>query len=1420
MHVSVREWLQMYDEQISSAQQQGQKASDAVRAQWELLESGEPSEELLTSVAPLLTTQWDQDGYYNMFCPTVGNEPTYTGCIATAMAQVMKYWNHPRSGRGWKSHPFYGGQRISFDSAIYRWHDMPARLSSIPHTATAQDSAVALLMFHCGVAVEMSYGTNVSGAMSSAYGGSGPCQENALKQYFGYAQSLYSVSRSAVSEQEWLSVIRREIDEGRPVLHSGASSSTGHAFVCDGYDNASRLHINWGWSGSYDGYFANNAFNPSGGGSGSNSENSYNQVQDILVGIRPEWDAVPTWQDSFENELAYWTVASSANGRWTAVRNASQAHSGAVSAQSQSSSTSPDNWLISPLIHCPVNDTVTFTYYIGVLSAATMSEQYTLYISTTGNRMADFTTPLFSETLSASGYVERSVKLRNYVGQDVFLAIRHHGSSGQSGLCIDDASFAIHPSLEASYNITAFPDVASHGSVSGVSPYAVREATLSAEPAEGYRFERWSDGSRWSPRWLQARGNKTLTAYFVPIRQGDTLSRTNGSYTNRYRYGTSAFGYTTNISWSVTFPKSVLNHRDRLTAVEYFPLMAGSYGITITNGDSIQYTCTAQPTQVGRWCTYYIDTALYIDTAADLYVRISSRRAPIFVGEYPIRAILNGRVRYAGWHEVAVLSNNASMGSVSGEGFYPHDTVARLVATPASGFYFRGWSDGDTNNPRLATIRQDTSFTAVFSDLAPWYHELTVMSSDLAYGTATGGGYYTSDSAAVLTATAIGGAHFSRWSDGNTDNPRRLFVTHDMTLTAIFASPQAIYVQVRTNDSTLGVVSGEGWYDEGDYFYIDAYATSKGRFTRWVDSSSDGYCYVNLCHREIYLPMTGYGTPWGDTTFTAVFEPHNLLSDTLSYIDINWDGTWPCNASFSHQYDTTWWAVKYDTAMLRGRTQLQSILMFAGRVTNGQFTLHVYQGGDEAPGTLLHSQPFSASSSNGWRNIPLTPVLTVDTLQPLWIVISATGDAQDELRCERYMGSTGSAYLYFPGIGWRINSIMGTDYVNGYYLQEFDPSLNSIYGSWAIHAVMPPRRVPATIAGLSADPSHGSVTGGGTYGIGAWATLTAVPQTGYRFSSWHDGNTSNPRSVLVTGNATYTANFVATYFTCTVRSASLVQGTVVGGGTYQEGSNVTITATPKVGYRFSQWDDQYGNQFYNASLSFSIWENMSFIARFEPATYTLTLLSNGGGRVEGAGVYPANTSVDIAAYPSAGYRFVNWSDGSVQARRSIVLSSDFTLTANFERDGSIVHLEVRSQDTTKGTVSGSGQYAAGSTVSITAYPKPGYAFSRWMSNEVPSSRSNPYSVELNSDVTITALFTAYNGIEQGEVSAVQVGANGRQIVIEGASNQAVQVYDMLGRSVYSSPRNRLSKLTLPVPHVGVYMVQVGALPAFRVVIME
>jgi hypothetical protein len=234
----------------------------------------------LTPIAPLLgNIAWDQNDPYSLLCP----RKYPTGCMATALAQVMRYHRYPEHGMGSNSYTNAATSQtltVDFSEQTYQWDLMK---ETYDETATEEErQEVAKLMYHCGVALNMAYAADNSGSTAPYY-------LAATVDHFGYNDLTTLQYRNMYTYDEWNRLLYAQLAAGRPILFSGQSSSGGHAFVVDGYRSNGYYHVNWGWSGQYDGYYDISILNPTGVGAGAAvSDNGYSLEQSAVLQLTPE----------------------------------------------------------------------------------------------------------------------------------------------------------------------------------------------------------------------------------------------------------------------------------------------------------------------------------------------------------------------------------------------------------------------------------------------------------------------------------------------------------------------------------------------------------------------------------------------------------------------------------------------------------------------------------------------------------------------------------------------------------------------------------------------------------------------------------------------------------------------------------------------------------------------------------------------------------------------------------------------------------------------------------------------------------------------------------------------------------------------------------------------------------------------------
>ncbi len=287
---NMKAWLQGYADQMSIT-----RATPATTS-----ELGRP-------VAPMISSLWGQDAPYYNKCPKLYDTPCVTGCVATAMAQVMNYHRYP--AQTIQEIPSFTttSAKIKVDAIPVTSIDWNNIIDSYSYNATtAQNNAVATLMQLCGASILMDYTNYGSGASSEAVA-------PALRHYFGYSNTVKNIQRNDYSADEWNRIIYAEMISGRPVIYGGQSSAGGHEFVIDGYDGNGYFHVNWGWKGMDDGYFLLSALNPpnNNGIGASGSADGYNMSQDANIGIQPKGASEPTILTDYLNVATFVPMAES-----------------------------------------------------------------------------------------------------------------------------------------------------------------------------------------------------------------------------------------------------------------------------------------------------------------------------------------------------------------------------------------------------------------------------------------------------------------------------------------------------------------------------------------------------------------------------------------------------------------------------------------------------------------------------------------------------------------------------------------------------------------------------------------------------------------------------------------------------------------------------------------------------------------------------------------------------------------------------------------------------------------------------------------------------------------------------------------------------------------------------------------------------
>ena len=300
MSPELKWWLEQLGAQMEYYISKGATAGEAT-----------PNYAPTAAIEPLVKSKWNQDAPYYNDCPKIGSKQTYTGCVATSMAQVMYYHKYPDVGTGSNAYQWSNGYqtlKMDFSDKPFDWDNMLNSYTYGNYNADQAD-AVAFLMKSCGYSVNMNYGTDASGTQ-------GTLISYALKNFFKYDGNINVKYSAAYSTSEWANMVYDNLKDCGPVIINGQSlADGGHSFICDGYNGQGYFHFNWGWGGMSDGWFLLECMNPESQGIGGASMGSaFNFGVNAIFGIqKPTGKPV---EPQYGNLLMYGGCTAKFNGSY------------------------------------------------------------------------------------------------------------------------------------------------------------------------------------------------------------------------------------------------------------------------------------------------------------------------------------------------------------------------------------------------------------------------------------------------------------------------------------------------------------------------------------------------------------------------------------------------------------------------------------------------------------------------------------------------------------------------------------------------------------------------------------------------------------------------------------------------------------------------------------------------------------------------------------------------------------------------------------------------------------------------------------------------------------------------------------------------------------------------------------------------
>ena len=764
------------------------------------------------------------------------------------------------------------------------------------------------------------------------------------------------------------------------------------------------------------------------------------------------------------------------------------------------------------------------------------------------------------------------------------------------------------------------------GNVGGSGVYYYQNlVSLTATPNYGYHFSQWNDGNTQNPRTIVINQDSTFTAYFavntysiVATSNSTTMGSVSGGGTYTYLHemsltATPAYGYHF-VQWNdqnTDNPRTITVTRDSAFTAQF---AANSYTITAEPNDptmgsaygsgTFNFNTTATLTAVAEYGYHFTQ---WSDGVTDNPRTVTVQNSATYTAQFEINSYI-----------LTVQSSNPAIGTTSGGGSYNYLTPVNITANPNAGYHFTQWSDGNTDNPRLVSVTQNATYTALFAINS---YTVGVQSSNTNMGSVSGSGTYNHNSTATLTATAYYGYHFVQWQDGNTQNPRTVVVTDSAQYTAEFAY-NSYLVTTNSSNVTIGTATGGGSYNYLSQVALTAVAAPHYHFIMWNDSIEDNPRTITVTR---------------DTVFTAHFAIDRHTVGVLT--DDATRGT-------TSGSDT----VDYNTAVWIGAT------------ANYGYHFTAWNDGNSSnPRRVVISQDTLFTASFAPNQYTATCMVNDSTMGTAAIVTSAMQTGMPVYQGDYLtpLTFTATAHYGYHFTGW---SDGVTDNPRALTLRQ-DTSLTALF---AVNTY--------TVSVAAADSTMGTVGGSGTYNYLSQVNISANASAHHHFLQWNDGNTSNPRMVTLTSDTAFTAIFEEDeQYTIVVNvndsaRGSLTVGSQAGVGSYQAdyymGENVTLIATANEHYYFSQWSDGVTSN----PRVVTVIGSATYTAVFEPVSYPVIVTANdySMGSVSGTGSYPYGSTVTIAAQAFDNYRFISWSDGNTMAVRSITVTGDMQFEARFE----------------------------------------------------------------------------------------------------------------------------------------------------------
>ena len=648
-------------------------------------------------------------------------------------------------------------------------------------------------------------------------------------------------------------------------------------------------------------------------------------------------------------------------------------------------------------------------------------------------------------------------------------------------------------------------------------------------------------------------------------------------------------------------------------------------------------------------------------------------------------------------------------------------------------------------------IQQDASCGTTYT--------ITVLSSNNAYGTVSGGGTYMTNEVARLTATPNEGYRFSNWSDGSTENPHDVVVTTDATYIATFVQGGS------SNPTVYNSIEATAC---GSYTWNDRTYTESGEYQQTFTAA-------NSADSIVTLTLTIHPAPQPQITLYGELDacnPSSVAFATDQYQSYLW-----CNGATTMITSTSvpgyYYVEVTDENGCSGRSEQVNIGASNALTEAPQISV---VGMNSENHNVVAWSALDNENVNGYNIYRENNV--ADVYEPMAVVSASETSWTDETadpsaRAYRYKvtavdqcGGESPMSDYHKTMHLTINRGIGNAWNLIWSHYE-----GFTFGTYRIYR--------------GTSPSNMTMIGEVPSNLNSYTDNTATASTGFYYQVEVVRNTRS-RDAEISSRSNIVDNGIITEYTITVISANLNRGTVTGGGTYPAGTVISIEAIANEGFEFASWSDDNTDN----PRQITVTENATYVASFNEISsvpeYTITVISANPNRgtVTGGGTYPEGTVISIEAIANEGFEFASWSDENTDNPRQITVTADATYIASFDEVSSVTEhtITVMSANPNRGTVTGGGTYAEGTVVRIEATALEGFVFSSWSDENT----DNPRYITVTGDATYIASFDPATGIEGNTAFEINLFPNPATDILNITSSETIseiEIVNVMGQVV-------------------------------------